>query len=82
MKGRLIEIFGTPYSDDIGPGRTYPAGYDGPDLYHYMEVDASELTGQSAPATDMLTAYFKPMADGTFFSDDDADPLAGPIILR
>src|SRR6266542_1765810 len=35
-KGRLIEIFGYPYAGDIGAGRTYPDGYDGPDLYHYM----------------------------------------------
>ena len=28
-----------PYPDDIGPGKTYKQGYDGPDLYHYMYVD-------------------------------------------
>ncbi|MCP4312894.1 MAG: right-handed parallel beta-helix repeat-containing protein [Bacteroidetes bacterium] len=42
---RLIEVFGYPYSDDIGAGKTYPAGYDGPDLYHYMYVDPSVLMG-------------------------------------
>ena len=36
---RLIEIFGYPYADDIGTGKTYPAGYDGPDMLHYMYVD-------------------------------------------
>ena len=35
-KNRLIEIFGYPYAGDIGPGQTYPTGYDGPDLYHYI----------------------------------------------
>ena len=30
-RNRLIEIFGYPYADDIGPGKTYPDGYDGPE---------------------------------------------------
>jgi hypothetical protein len=36
---QLIGIFGYPYSADIGAGATYPQGYDGPDLYHYMWMD-------------------------------------------
>ena len=39
----LIEIYGTPYPDDIGPGRTYSTGYQGPDLIHYLYVDTPEL---------------------------------------
>jgi hypothetical protein len=35
----LIELYGTPYSDDIGAGQTYPQGYAGPDLLHYMYSD-------------------------------------------
>jgi len=31
---RLIEIFGYPYGDDIGSGKTYPDGYNGPDIFH------------------------------------------------
>ena len=42
---RLIEIFGYPYSGDIGIGGTYPEEYDGPDLFHYMYMDSPELTG-------------------------------------
>ena len=45
FKGRLIEIFGSPYEDDIGAGGTYPLGYDGPDLYHYFYVDLPALHG-------------------------------------
>ena len=33
FKNRLIEIFGYPYAGTIGPGKLYPTGYDGPDLY-------------------------------------------------
>jgi hypothetical protein len=42
---QLIEIFGYPYADDIGPGGAYPAGYNGPDIYHYMYIDLPELAG-------------------------------------
>ena len=38
-KHTLIELYGTPYPDDIGPGKTYPQGYDGPDLFHHAYVD-------------------------------------------
>lgn len=50
FNNRLIEIFGTPFSDDIGPAGTYPTGYTGPDIYHYDYVDSPEIqvgaTGQ------------------------------------
>ncbi|MBW2622009.1 MAG: hypothetical protein JRD68_03820, partial [Deltaproteobacteria bacterium] len=42
---RLIEIFGYPHAGDIGSTGTYPDGYNGPDLFHYMYVDLPELTG-------------------------------------
>ena len=43
FNNRLIEIFGTPYTDDIGPTGTYPTGYPGPDVYHYDYADDPEL---------------------------------------
>lgn len=46
---RLIEIFGYPYPDDCGPGKTYPTGYDqtGPDVYHYDYLDIPEVLGKA-----------------------------------
>jgi len=38
-KSDLIDLFGYPYSGDIGPSGTYVQGYDGPDLIHYMWMD-------------------------------------------
>lgn len=38
----LIELYGTPYTDDIGPGKTWKQGYTGPDLIHYNYVDRPE----------------------------------------
>jgi hypothetical protein len=34
----LIDIFGTPYPGDIGPGKFYPQDYVGPDLIRYMAI--------------------------------------------
>jgi hypothetical protein len=45
FSNQLIEIFGYPYADDIGPAGTYPAGYNGPDIYNYMLVDVPALAG-------------------------------------
>lgn len=39
----LIELYGSPYPDDIGPTGTYRQGYAGPDLVHYMYVENPEL---------------------------------------
>lgn len=39
----LIELYGLPYPDDQGPGKTYAQDYAGPDLFHYMYVETPEL---------------------------------------
>src|SRR5262249_19093706 len=64
-KNRLIEIFGYPYAGDIGAAGTYPSGYDGPDLYHYMYVNPPELTGQNAALDSVITGYFTPLSLGS-----------------
>ena len=48
---RLIEYFGYPYEGDIGPGKTYAQGYDGPDLIHYAWMDLSEYAISSVADT-------------------------------
>ncbi len=64
FRNQLIEIFGYPYAGDIGPGRTYPSGYNGPDLYHYMYVETAEITGLNSPPSASFTGFFKPLDDG------------------
>ena len=54
FNSRLIEVFGYPYSNDIGPAGTYPSGYNGPDLYHADYFDPSALLGQNPPAIQEL----------------------------
>jgi hypothetical protein len=58
FNNRLIEIFGYPYFEDIGTSKTYPAGYDGPDLYHFAYVDTESLTGVPPPPTRDVTVPF------------------------
>ena len=36
---QLIDIYGRPYSGDIGPGKLYAQGYEGPDIFHWFIVD-------------------------------------------
>ena len=57
-RNRLIEIFGYPYGDDIGAGKTYPDGYDGPDIFHYNYVDYTELTGKPIQGIQTYRRYF------------------------
>jgi hypothetical protein len=54
---RLIELYGTPYTDDIGPGKTYKQGYSGPDLYHSMLVDLPEIFDSASMTTTGTTAF-------------------------
>lgn len=50
---QLIDIFGTPYSGDIGPGTSHPQeDYAGPDLSNFYVVDRpSDLVDTSKPIT-------------------------------
>jgi hypothetical protein len=72
-RNRLIEIFGYPYAGDIGGGKTYPSGYNGPDLYHYMYV-STELTGNLPPPDGSFTGFYSEIpfggSDGFAFPED------------
>jgi hypothetical protein len=56
----LIELFGTPYPDDMGPGKTYQQNYTGPDLIHYTYVenpDTNNFNGVIPDPTTLQTFY-------------------------
>lgn len=55
FNNRLIEVFGYPYSDDIGSTGTYPTGYNGPDIYHFDVVEKSDLLGEYTGTTQPFT---------------------------
>ena len=39
LRNELIAIYGQPYAGDVGPGKSYPQGYDDPDFYRWMIID-------------------------------------------
>ncbi len=43
FRNAMIELYGTPYPDDMGPGKTWKQDYDGPDTIHYRYVETPEL---------------------------------------
>jgi len=47
ITAELIALYGYPYSDDIGPGKLYPQGYNGPDLVHYNYIELFDWDGES-----------------------------------
>jgi hypothetical protein len=65
FNNRLIEVFGYPYAEDIGPTGAYPTGYNGPDLYHYDYVESSAITGQADPPSQTFTALVYDIGVGT-----------------
>jgi hypothetical protein len=65
-RNRLIQIFGKPYSGTVGPGRLYPAGYEGPDLGLYMYVPTREINKDTVPGPSVSFADFD--ADGKISS--------------
>jgi hypothetical protein len=57
-RNQLIEIFGRPYDGTVGPGKLYPAGYDGPDLALYMYVNVREINKQHRARPSLSFASF------------------------
>jgi len=64
---QLIELYGTPYPEDIGPGGTYPDGYTGPDLVHYMYVDNPDTNTYN-------NVLWNPATNNTYYIDVQSLP--------
>jgi hypothetical protein len=67
-RNRLIEIFGKPYEGTVGPGKAYPAGYEGPDLSLYMYVPVRQINKDTVPGP--ATSYAAFTDKGTLDSGD------------
>ncbi len=59
----LIELYGTPYPDDIGPGKLYKQGFAGPDLIHYAYVDLPETEFPEVWSYSNTTTWEIPLLD-------------------
>ncbi|MFN0067898.1 MAG: LamG-like jellyroll fold domain-containing protein [Limisphaerales bacterium] len=51
-QNQLIGLFGYPHAGNLGAGRAFPAGYDGPDLTFWMYVDTLDVTPDNNPRGD------------------------------
>ncbi len=51
---RLIDIYGFPYMDDMGPGKLYPEDYVGPDTKHYFYINRYDYFGKVRLDADYL----------------------------
>lgn len=47
FRNRLIEIYGTPHEGNIGSGKAYPAGYDGPDTIFWAYIDTIDIINEN-----------------------------------
>lgn len=63
-RNRLIDIFGTPHAGNIGTGKPYPAGYNGPDLYFYQYVDVNDVSKDTVPVAKTDLDKFKYVVAG------------------
>ncbi len=66
---QLTDLYGTPYAEDTGPGKTYVQGYDGPDYFHYMYVDMPELFKNVSDDDEDVQEFT--LRDGTDFTRMD-----------
>ncbi len=49
---QLLDLLGSPYPGDVGPGKLYEQGYAGPDLYHYYFINKpSDLVDTQSTVT-------------------------------
>lgn len=53
----LIDLYGTPYADDIGATGTFATGYNGPDLYHFNYIDRDIFSAADAGAVTNVSFY-------------------------
>lgn len=74
-RNQLIQIFGTPYEGTVGPGKLYPAGYEGPDLSAFMYVNTRQLTKDTVPGptlgSDTMNVGFAAFDSAGVLNDGD-----------
>ena len=77
---QLIELFGSPYPGDVGPGKLYEQGYTGPDLYHYYFINQPSALVDTGSTVSITVREPKNMNPFTEWSLDNVynkvnDPL-------
>ena len=73
---QLIDIYGRPYSGDVGPGKLYAQGYTGPDLMHWFIVDRTSSVLSSTDYT--FTVTINEANDYLYKSDSGSLEIISP----
>jgi len=79
-RNQLITIFGKPYEGTVGPGKLYPAGYEGPDLGLYMYVAVRQVNNSTVPGPAASFASFDAsgnLTSGTLYDAYSASSPSG-----
>lgn len=56
---QLVDLYGRPYPDDIGPTGAYATGYTGPDLLHFNYIDRDLFNPADAGEVTNVTFHAK-----------------------
>lgn len=59
FESQLVDIYGKPYPDDIGPTGAYATGYTGPDLLHFNYIDRDLFNPADAGEVTNVTFHAK-----------------------
>ena len=87
FNSRLIEVFGSPFVEDVGFGGSYPAGYTGADFLHFDYVDPSNIIAQDDSSnTTTIKAVFDSLDFSLLAGNDNVqselEQEAGPVTLE
>jgi len=80
----LQDIFGSPYPGDIGPGKTYAQGYEGPDYENWFVVDRPTDLVDTSTAVPLEIAVPTGIEDfSSRFQDDVSTEIkAGDLVAH
>ncbi len=77
---QLLDIYGFPYQEDIGPGKLYPEGYLGPDLTHYNYINRYDFFGRLPLNTSVIQSdIVKPIIAGSGIRTYKPGELVPPL---
>ena len=52
---QLVDLYGSPYPGDVGPGKTYVQGYSGPDLANWFVIDRPYTFTNNEPTINFVS---------------------------
>ena len=71
LNSRLIELFGTPFPRDVGPGKAYATGYRGPDVHFFHKHRCSDLFRMAETSEFKRSVRLPRLTESGGVSDED-----------